>query len=72
MLPVHVVDVLDQLVPAGEHRPGGPHEPHQILLRGADLPPGLELDPGSVVVCVLAAAVVGTEVLVLLRVVAYW
>ena len=37
VLPVHVIDILDQLIFAVQHGACGGDEPDQFLLRGADL-----------------------------------
>ncbi len=61
VLPVHVIDILDQLIPAVQHGACGGDEPDQFLLRGADLAVCLQLDARAVIVTVVAGSVTVRE-----------
>ena len=71
VLAVHVVDVLYQLVLAGEGGSCGRYEVYKFLLCGADLAVCFQLDACAIVVAVVIGAVVAGKVLVFLRVVVH-
>ena len=71
VLPVHVVDVLYELILAGEDCSCWGNELDQLFLRGAYLPGYFQLDSRAVVVAVVVGIVVAGEILVLLRVVVH-
>ena len=61
VLPVHVIDVLDEFIPAVQHCACGDDETDQFLLRGAVLAAYLQPDADAIVVAVITTFIAEWE-----------